>query len=58
MPLGMRAGLGQGDFVFDGHPATASKKAQPTPAQFLAYVYCGQTAGWIKMPNGTEVNVG
>jgi len=24
----------------------------------LAYVYCGQTAGWIKMPLGTEVNLG
>ena len=22
----------------------------------LAYVYCGQTAGWIYMPLGTEVN--
>jgi len=26
--------------------------------QFLAYVYCGQTPGCIKMPLGTEVNVG
>jgi len=24
----------------------------------LAHVYCGQTAGWIKMPLGTEVNLG
>ena len=28
------------------------------PTQFLAHAYCGQTAGWIKMPFGTEVNVG
>ena len=28
------------------------------PAQFLAHVYCGQTAGWIKIPLGTEVNLG
>jgi len=24
----------------------------------LTHVYCGQTAGWIKIPLGTEVNVG
>ena len=28
------------------------------PPQFLAHVYCGQTAGWIKMPLGTEVDLG
>ena len=37
-------------------PSSPEKKAQ-TP-QFLAHVYCGQTAGWIKMPLGTEVNLG
>ena len=26
--------------------------------QFLAHVCCGQTAGWIKMPLGTEVGLG
>ena len=26
--------------------------------QFSAYVCCGQTAGWIKMPLGTEVGLG
>jgi len=26
--------------------------------QFSAHVYCGQTAGWIKMPLGTEVDLG
>jgi len=35
---------------------------QPPPQkgadpQFSAHVYCGQTAGWIKMSLGTEVNV-
>ena len=34
----------------------------PTPKgahpQFLAHVYCGQTAGWMKMPLGTEVDLG
>ena len=26
-------------------------------SQFLARVYCGQTAAWIKMPHGTEVGL-
>jgi len=26
--------------------------------QFLAHIYCGQTAAWIKMPLGTEVGLG
>jgi len=34
------------------------KRAQLAPTQFLAHVYCGQTAGWIKMSLGTEVNLG
>jgi len=29
-----------------------------TAPQFSAHVCCGQTAGWIKMPLGTEVGVG
>jgi len=56
MPLGMEVGLGPGDFVFDGDRATPEKRAHPT--QFLAHVYCSQTVGWIKMPLGTEVNLG
>jgi len=31
MPLGTEVGLGPGDFVFDGDPATHRKKAQPPP---------------------------
>jgi len=34
------------------------KKGAEPPAQFLAHVYCGQTAAWIKMPLVTEVGVG
>jgi len=26
--------------------------------QFSGHVYCGQTAGWMKMPLGTEVGLG
>jgi len=59
MPLGMEIGLGPDDLVFSGDPATPRKKrAHPPPPNFLAHVYCGQTAGWIKMPLGTKVNVG
>ena len=38
-------------------PAPPEKKAQ-LPTQFLAHVYCGQTAGWMKTPLGTEVDLG
>ena len=59
MPLGMEVGLGSGDFVFNGDPATSRKKCTPcTPTQFLAYVYCGQMAGWMNTPLGTEVDLG
>jgi len=40
MPLGVEVGLGPGDVVFDGDPATP-EKGTPTPTQFLAHVYCG-----------------
>jgi len=29
-----------------------------TAPQFSVHVYCGQTAGWMKTPLGTEVDVG
>jgi len=38
-------------------PSSPKKGAQPRP-QFPAHVCCGQTAGWIKMPLGTEVCLG
>jgi len=38
MPLGMEVDLSPGDFVFDGDPAPATKKAQPCPTKFLAHV--------------------
>jgi len=49
MALGMEVGLGPGH--------TLPKKGQ-SPPQFLAHVYCGQTAEWIKTPLGTEVDLG
>ena len=44
MPLGMEVGLGPGDFVLDGDPASPPQKGERSP-QFSAHVYCGQTAG-------------
>jgi len=46
------------DTVFDVDPATLREKGSPTLTQFLAHVYCGQMAGWMKMPLGTEVDLG
>jgi len=48
MPLGMEAGLGPGHNVLDGDQAP----------QFSVHVCCGQTAGYIKIPLGTEVGPG
>jgi len=56
MALGMEVGLGPCDIVFNGGPATP--EATPSTTQFLAHVYCGQTAGWMKTPLGTEVDLG
>ena len=58
MSLGMEVDLGLRDIVFDVDPATPRKKGTPTPTQFLAHVYCGQMAGWMKTPLGTEVDLG
>jgi len=56
MKFGKEVGLDHGHIVLDGDPAPPpEKKGQP---QFLAHVYCGQTAGWIKMPLGREVDLG
>jgi len=52
----MEVGLGPGHIVLDGDTAPSPKKGQSP--QFLAHVYCGQTAGWIKTPLDTEVNLG
>jgi len=34
------------------------EKVYTHPTQFLAHVYCGQMAGWMKTPLGTEVDIG
>jgi len=35
-----------------------AEKGHTHPTQFLAHVYCGQMAGWMKTPFGTEVDLG
>jgi len=56
MKLGMEYGRGPGHIVIDGDPAPPPQRG--TGPQFSAHVCCGQTAGWIKMPFGTEVGLG
>ena len=54
MPLSKELGLGSGHLVLNGDPAPEKGHSSLT----LAHVYCGQTAGWIRMPVGTEVGLG
>jgi len=42
MALGMEVGLGPGEFVMDGDPATPRKEGTATPTQLLAHVYCAK----------------
>ena len=53
----MEIGLGPGDFVLDGDPALPPQKGVEPPPQFSAHFCCGQTAGCIKMPLGTDVGL-
>jgi len=56
MSLDTEVGLSPGDFVLDGDIAPPKKRGHSD--QFSVHIYCGQTAGWIKMPLGTEVGLG
>ena len=55
MPRGTEVGLGPRYIVLDGDPAPL-KGSQPP--HFSAHVYCGQTAGWIRMQLGVDVGLG
>jgi len=57
MKLGTQVSLSPGHIVLDGDPALPFSKRGQSP-QFLANVYCGQTAGWTKMRLGMEVGLG
>jgi len=41
-----------------GPSSLLAKKGAEPPPQFSAHVYCGQTAGWIKMALGMAVGLG
>ena len=56
MALGVEVGLGPGHIVLDGDPAPFPKSGRSP--QFSTHVYCGQTAGQIKMSLGTQVGLG
>ena len=56
MKLGTEVGLGPGHIVLDSDPASSRQKGGTAP-KFSAYVRCGQTAEWIKMPLGIEVGL-
>jgi len=58
MPVGREIGLGPSNIVLDGDPTPTSRKKGAEPPQFSAHVYCGQTAGWIRMPLGMTVGLG
>ena len=56
-------GLGPGHIVLDGDPPTPPPHqkrghSSPPPAPNSAHVCCGQTAGRINMPLGTEAGLG
>ena len=56
MKLGMRVGLGPGHIVLDGDSAPSQKGTYPF--SYLAHIWCGHIAQWIKMPLGREVGLG
>jgi len=47
--------ISPGNIVFDGEPALPPQKVDRPP--FFAYIYCGQTAGWIRMALNTQVGL-
>ena len=53
----MEVGLGPAHIALDGEPAPLPQKGSRAP-QYSAHFYCGQTAGWMKTPLGTEVDLG
>ena len=58
MPFGMDVDLSTGDFSWMGTELPSKKKSQPPLTRYSAHVYCGKTAGWMKTPLGTEVDLG
>jgi len=55
MPLGTEVNVGSGDVALDG---VAAHPKKGHGSHFSLYVYCSQTAGWMKTPLGTQVDLG
>ena len=59
MSLGTEVALGQGNIVLDGDPLSPKTGGGTVTAPLiLAHVYCGQMAGWIRMPFRMEIGLG
>ena len=56
MSLGMELGVGPGDFLLDGDPASPTQKWGGDPKK-SAHAYCGQTAEWMMLVLGMEVGL-
>ena len=56
MLFGTEVGLGPGNIVLDGDPATPAKNVGAATPTFRP-MYCGHTAGWINLPLGTDVGL-
>ena len=58
MPLGTEVSLGPGDIVTWGPISPLLQKGGGTAAPTFWPMYCGQTAGWIKLPLGMDIGLG
>ena len=56
MKLDKEVDLSPGHIVLDADPAPLPKRGHRP--SISAHVYCGQTAGWLKMPIGRDVGLG
>ena len=57
MPLGMKVGLGPGDFVFDGDPAPPEKKSTAPPNFWPKSIVAKRPDGHMKTPLGMVVDL-
>ena len=57
MKLDLQVGLGPDQIVLDGDPAPPPQRGTAPAPNFLAHVYCSQTAGWTKLVLGMEIGL-
>jgi len=58
MPRDRELAVDQATLCHMGTQLLPPQKEGTVAPHLSAHVYCGQTAGWIKMPLGTKVNLG